>query len=111
MPRYMYLYKGEATPADQMSDEQRNQVMGKWAAWMEKTGPALVDWGNPFGESTSVIDDGSTGRPSAMSGFSIVEAPDLAGAKTLAEGHPYLSEGKGDFAIDIVELVPPPSMG
>jgi hypothetical protein len=26
----------------------------------------------------------------------------------LANGHPYLSEGKGDFAIDLYELLPVP---
>jgi hypothetical protein len=29
-------------------------------------------------------------------------------ARALADGHPYLSEGKGDYAIDIFELMPVP---
>ena len=40
--------------------------------------------------------------------YSIVEADDLAGAQALTGGHPYLSEGKGDYAIDLFELMPVP---
>ena len=32
----------------------------------------------------------------------------MSAAQTLAEGHPYLSEGKGNFAIDLYELMPVP---
>jgi len=75
---------------------------------MEKLGPALVDIGTPFGPGTSVVDDGSSGTPISVSGYSIVEAGDLAGAKSLTAGHPYLSEGAGNFAIDIYEMMPVP---
>ena len=44
----------------------------------------------------------------SLTGYSIVEASDMAGAKALADGHPYLSEGKGDFAVDIFEMMPVP---
>jgi uncharacterized protein YciI len=42
------------------------------------------------------------------SGFSIVEAADLNSAQALANGHPYLSEGVGNFAIEIFEMMPAP---
>jgi hypothetical protein len=43
-----------------------------------------------------------------MTGFSNVEAADLDGARALCDGHPYLSEGSGNFAIDVYELLPVP---
>jgi hypothetical protein len=58
--------------------------------------------------STSGLLSAPAPRWSTVSGYSIVEAGDLAGAKSLTAGHPYLSEGAGNFAIDIYEMMPVP---
>jgi hypothetical protein len=108
MARYMMVYKGQATDMADMTPDEAEAVLGKWTAWMEKLGPALVDIGTPFGPGTSAVDDGSTGPASALSGYSIVEAADLAAAASLTTDHPYLSEGKGHFAIDVYELIQVP---
>ncbi len=108
MPTFMMLYKGEATDPAAMSEEQAAEVMANWGVWMEKVGPALTDVGHPFGPGMSVVDDGATGSAAAFSGYSIVEADDLAAAQRLTDGHPYLSEGKGDFSIELYELMPVP---
>lgn len=108
MAKYMLVYKGEATDMSDMTPEQGAEVMAKWAAWMGRVGDALVDVGSPFGPGSSLIDDGTTGKASAATGYSIVEAGDMAAAQALADGHPYLSEGLGNFAIDIYELMPVP---
>lgn len=108
MARYMFIYKGEATDMADMTPEQGAEVMAKWEAWMGRIGSALVDVGSPFGPSASVVDDGTAGVPGAASGYSIVEAEDLADAESMTAGHPYLSDGKGDYAIDIYELMPVP---
>ncbi len=79
-----------------------------WGEWMQRVGPALSDVGAPFGPTVSLVDDGSLGDAAALSGYSIVEADDLDAARSLADGHPYLSEGKGDYAIDVFELMPVP---
>jgi hypothetical protein len=77
---------------------------------MQKVGPALTDLGSPFGPGTSLVDDGTSGSAVSLTGYSIVEAATMAEAQSFADGHPYLSEGKGDFAIDIYELMPVPAM-
>ena len=69
-----------------------------------ESGPSAVRRGH----TTSVVDDGSTGAPVSLSGYSIVEAADLESAAALADGHPYLSEGSGDYAIEIFEMMPVP---
>jgi len=56
----------------------------------------------------SLVDDGSEGTAALLNGYSIVEAADISAAKKLADEHPFLSEGKGNFAIDIYELLPVP---
>lgn len=108
MARFMMLYKGDATDPADMSEDERNAVMAKWAEWMQGVGPALADVGTPLVPGTSLIDDGSTGQPVSLSGYSIVEAADLEAATRLADGHPFLSEGKGNFAIELYELMPVP---
>jgi YCII-related domain len=108
MARYMMIYRGEATDLSNMSEDEAAAVLGKWQTWMEKVGPALVDVGSPFGEGAAVIDDGSSEPASTLSGYSIVEAADLAEATLLADGHPFLSEGLGSYAIDLFELMPVP---
>lgn len=108
MPQFMMVYRGEATDMSDMSEEEAAAVMAKWGAWMQKVGAALSDVGSPFGPGSSLVDDGSRSAPASLTGYSIVEATDLAGAEALADGHPYLSEGSGNYAIDIYELMPVP---
>ena len=92
MAKYMFIYKGEATDMADMSPEESAEVLAKWGTWMEQVGPALADVGNPFGPGTSVVDDGSTSDAVSLTGYSIVEAADLAAAQSLTHGHPYLSD-------------------
>lgn len=108
MARYMLVYKGAATDMADMTQEQMEGVMEKWAVWMGNVGEALADIGTPFGPGSSVVDDGSKGTAASLTGYSIIEADDMAGAVTLADGHPFLSEGLGNFAVDIYELMPVP---
>jgi hypothetical protein len=91
-----------------LPEEAVAAVFAKWAAWMEKIGPALSDVGTPFGPGTSVVDDGSRGENVAITGYSIIEAASMDEAVALTDGHPYLSEGKGDFAVQVHELMPVP---
>ncbi len=108
MPQFMMVYKGEATNMSAMTEQEVADVMAEWGAWIERTGPALRDIGKPFGSGTSIIDDGSPGSAVSLNGYSIVEADDMTAAHALADGHPFLSEGKGDYAIDVYELMPLP---
>jgi hypothetical protein len=56
----------------------------------------------------SVVDDGSAGTPASLSGYSVVEAADLDEVKSHVKDHPFLSEGNGNFAIDVYEMLPVP---
>ena len=108
MAQFMMIYKGEATDMSQMAPEEGAAVMAKWGVWMARVGGALADVGAPFGSGASMVDDGSDGVAASLTGYSIVEAGSMQEGRGLADGHPYLSEGKGDFAIDIFELMPVP---
>jgi hypothetical protein len=106
MSKYIYLYRGPATPMEDLTAEQSDEQMKAWRAWIARLGPSLADVGNPFGARSAVGDDGSSPAPVDLNGYSIVEADSLASARALADNHPFLSEGKGRFSVEVFELVP-----
>jgi hypothetical protein len=106
MSKYIFLYRGPATPMDDFTPEQGQEQMAAWNTWMENAGSAVVDFGNPFGARTSIADDGGTREAGDLNGYTIVEADDLSAATALTEKHPFLTEGKGRFAIEVYELAP-----
>jgi hypothetical protein len=106
MAKFIYLYRGPATPMPDLTPEQGSERMAAFGAWMEKVGAALVDVGSPFGTSSSVRDDGTEGTASDLIGYTIVEADDLATAKALTDGLPFLSNSDGKCAVEIFELIP-----
>jgi hypothetical protein len=110
MARFMMVYKGEATDMSMMTEDEVSAVMAAWGVWIQNVGPALVDVGTPFGPGVSVVDDGSTGAAVSLTGYSIVEADSMNAARAFANNHPFLSEGKGNFAVDVYELMPVPMM-
>jgi hypothetical protein len=106
MAKYLYLYRGPATPMDQFTEEQSAEQMRAWGEWMGRVGPALVDGGAPFGARTALADDGTSPAPGDLNGYTIVEADSIDAARALLDRHPFLSEGKGRFSIDVYELIP-----
>jgi hypothetical protein len=106
MSKYLYLYRGPATPMEEFTPEQTEEQTRAWGDWMGRVGPNLVDPGSPFGARSAVCDDGTSGAPGDLNGYTIVEADSVDAARALLDGHPFLSEGKGRFAIDVFELVP-----
>jgi hypothetical protein len=106
MARFILLYRGDAAPPDQMTEEQTVKVSEQWKAWIEKHGSALADIGNPFGARASVGGDGSRQMPANLNGYSIVEADSLDAAMAFCDGHPFLHGTGAEFAVDVFELVP-----
>lgn len=106
MSKYLFLYRGPATPMEEFAPEQSAEQMRAWEDWMRRVGPALADPGAPLGARTAVSDNGSAPVPSDQNGYSIVEAGTLDAAREFTKDHPFLSEGKGRFTIEIFELVP-----
>ena len=106
MSKFLFLYRGPATPMEDFTPEQSAEQMQAWGAWMGKVGSALADPGSPFGARAAVSDNGSSPAPSDQNGYTIVEAESLDAARALTDAHPFLSEGKGRFTVEIFELVP-----
>lgn len=106
MSKYLYLYRGPAMPMQDFTQEQQAEQMEAWGQWITRLGPSLTDVGTPFGARTALADDGSSPAPGDLNGYSIVEADSLDAAKALADKHPFLTEGKGRFSVEVFELVP-----
>ena len=62
---------------ENFTPEQGAEQMAAWNAWAGKVGPALLDFGSPFGPGTAVLDDGAT---SAAGGGRTGEAAPAEGA-------------------------------
>ena len=78
------------------TEEEIAREMGAWQTWYERLGDAVVDTGNPIGQHTTVHADGSTsddGATDPVTGFTIVEAVDMAAAIEMARGCPVLASG------------------
>ena len=106
MSQFIYLYRGPATPMEDFTPEQGAEVMAAWTTWMEASGSSITEVGNPFGARTAIADDGTTRDAGDLNGYSIVEAASLDAAVALTEKHPFLTEGKGRFAVEVFELAP-----
>jgi len=108
MKKFILLYNGPATPPEQMAPEQVKSVMAKWREWMEKIGDAMVDMGQPMANGEAIVDDGSAGKATQLSGYTIIQAENMEEAKKLVDGHPFLSDKTGKFSVEIHELLPIP---
>ncbi len=106
MSKFIYLYRGPATPMDNLTPEQSDEQMQAWGEWIGRLGPALVEVGNPFGARSAVTEDGGEQAPGDLNGYSVVEATDLAAARALADKHPFLAGSNGHHSVEVFELVP-----
>jgi hypothetical protein len=100
MSNYLFAYRGGGM-AD--TEEARQAVMAAWGAWFGELGSAIVDPGNPFAGS-SAVSSGGVGEAagSGLTGYSVVQADDLATASELAKGCPVLS---GGGSVDVYETL------
>lgn len=81
MGKYVLIYHGGSAPE---SDEEKDQVMAAWGAWIQSAGEALVDIGNPFGPPVSI--GGEASDPAT--GYSIIDSENVDGVKGLLGNHP-----------------------
>jgi len=93
MAKYLFVYHGGKKP---QSDAEYAEVMDAWGSWFGAMGSAVVDGGNPVGQSSTVNSDGSVssnGGANPASGYSLIEASNLDDALGKAKGCPILRSG------------------
>lgn len=96
MPTYVLSYR---SPKGYVPT---SESLPQWMAWFEGMGDALADIGRPVGARSSVgnCDSAST----ELGGYSLISAPDLEAAVTIAKGCPQLGRDGGVEVGEIVEL-------
>jgi hypothetical protein len=96
MGKFVVVYQG-----GQMGDtpEEQEAEMQAWTTWFGSLGDAVVDLGNPFGESVALTGEGKgASAMGGLTGYSIIKADDLDGAAALVSECPHFSAG-GTIAI------------
>ena len=102
MANYLLAYKGGSMAE---TPEAQEAAMQAWGEWFGTLGSAVVDMGAPFGSSTAVQADGSTGTAAAgLSGYSVLQADSLELAAKLAGGCPVLSSGGSVEVYEAIEM-------
>ena len=103
MGSFMIAYHGGNQPA---SKEEGLAQMGKWKAWVESLGEAIVNPGTPLPDSkivtaSSVEDDND---PNSMKGFAIVKAENIEAAIEIAKSDPFLQNGGTIRVSEMMEM-------
>jgi hypothetical protein len=110
MKKFIVIYSApkEAVEAmGQASPEDMQKGMEPWMAWVEKIGSGLVDLGTPLANGQKVTSSGSSASDKDVTGYSILQAEDMDGAKTMLQGHPHLGWAAG-CEIEVYEAMPLP---
>ena len=106
--KFLITYHSSASAMKKMqtaTPEEMQQGMDAWMAWAEKCGEQLIEMGAPLMGSVN-LKDGGEWLPSKrkITGYSIVKAPTIAGAKRLVKAHPHLKWAKG-CEIEVHEMM------
>ena len=104
MAKYIFVYHGGSMP---QSEEEAAQVMQAWQNWLGGMGDAVVDPGNPVGQSSTVHSDGSVtgdGGANPTSGYSLVSAGSVDQALELAKDCPILEAGGSVEVAEAMEM-------
>lgn len=100
MGKYVLAYHGGSMPE---TEEESAQVMATWETWYGELGEAIVDGGNPFGQTRNVTSDGVTGpNDNPVSGYTIIDAADIDAAVATAKGCPILQAGG---SVEVAEAI------
>ena len=98
MGKYLLAYTGGGMA---QTDEEREAVMAAWGQWFGSLGSAIVDPGNPCGDSRALGNASSGG----LTGYTVLSADSLDDAAKLAEGCPVLANGGGVEVYETIEVM------
>ena len=110
MKNFVVIYHAAPSAVEMtqnMSPEEMQKGMEAWMAWAAKTGDGLVDLGTPLMGGQKLSKSGSSPSDKEVTGYSILQAEDMKGAKALLEGHPHLEWAAG-CEIEVHESMPMP---
>jgi hypothetical protein len=92
-----------------MSQEQMAEGMKGWGVWAESCGEGLVDMGTPLAGGLQLSSEGSSPSGQEVTGYSVIQAENMAAAEAMMQGHPHLGMA-ASCTIEIHEALPLPGM-
>ena len=98
----------ELPAVSQATPEQMKAGIDAWMAWSRKAGAALVDLGNPLGNSAKLSGGKLTDSGSDAGGYSFLQAESRAALEALLADHPHLQ--MPGATIEVHEVLPIPGM-
>jgi hypothetical protein len=100
MPNFLLVYHGGKEPE---TPEEGEAMMAAWMAWFNDMGEAVVDGGNPVGQSYTVSASGIAhdGGANPVSGYTVIAAETLDAACAMAQACPIMGEGG---SIEVAEI-------
>ena len=109
MNKYLVIYHAPAEAMEMMAKatpEEKAEGMKPWMAWKDSLGDKLVDLGTPLMGGQRLLPDGSSEASSKeVTGYSMIQAADMAEAQSLLKGHPHL-QWTGGCDIEVHECIP-----
>lgn len=102
MAKYLFIYHGGSHPE---TEAEQAEVMDAWGNWMGGLGAAVIDGGNPVGQSYTVNPDSTVtdnGGANPASGYGLFEAANIEDALEKAKGCPILAAGG---SIEVAEAI------
>lgn len=102
MPEFLFAYHGGTIPE---SKEEGEKAMAAWGQWFGDMGEAVVNGGNPVGQSMTVAASGVSedGGANPISGYTIVTADTAEAACAMAAGCPMVADGTG--SVEVAPLI------
>ena len=101
MAKFLFVYRSPPMPADMPAPtpEQMQEEMGKWGAWFQQIGPAVVDGGDGLMPAGTVVQgNGTSDGPfsdgnDTVSGYSVIQADSPDAAAEFAKACPVVAMG------------------
>ncbi len=114
MKKFIVIYHAPAEAMEGMANatpEEMAEGMKPWMEWAARCGSQLVDMGTPLMGGIRLSPDGGA-NPSdkEVTGYSVLQAENMEGAKALLQGHPHLN-WQGGCSIEVHESAPLPGEG
>jgi hypothetical protein len=79
-------------------------AVDRWLAWFDSLGDQLASRGKPVFERSEL---GNCGPGTRLGGYSLITAPDLETAITLAKGCPAVAGGAGGVEVGVLAQIAP----
>lgn len=116
MPKFLFVYRGQAFDPSQVSPEDMHQSMDRWnkwigqgfaEGWLINAGDALLPAGRIVDKNQVVTDGPFVESKEIVGGYSVIQAASLDEAVKYAKTNPNLAEGGSVEIRQLAEIAPP----